>query len=212
MSKLFIFLLSFNCFLSQAQSFDFECNTLPESKHSNEITVHNAFIDTTKIDFELKLWHHTLGLSGESYKIFVLRHYNRNLWRAFLFDGSKNQLDPKNMDEYFAQYEIKQSKSQKWQPLWDSLASSNILTISPPSNETLERLMNKNNPRYPEIIHSVEISDSGDDYTIELTNKKCKRRTFWNYTYLSLDFYTQLSEVKSFKEIQNILNNRFSNF
>lgn len=213
---IFILFISSVTFLEnsvQAQNFSFECNTLPDLIRSeNDIDIHYSSIDTSIVDFELKLWHYRAGLAGASYRIFVFRHYSKNQWKAFYFNGDKKNRKPKTMTQFYSQFEIPKNKLTNPKSLWDTLTANNILAIAPPSPGTLSRLLNANNPSYPTVVMGVSIDDDTDEYTLELINKKCRRITFWNYSYLSLNEFTQVPEIKYFNEILNALNKQLSNF
>lgn len=157
-------------------------------------------IDFSKEDFELRIWYYCAGQIGIANNVFIMRHYMKgNKWKAFYYRGFKEDNNThKTMKEFFSNNELTKYKPPQWQLFWDTLVANNILSLVPPSQESLSK-----------ILGGGWVSVSHDCYyTFELVKKDCKRSYGFSSGVTSIGNFNDLPEFKTFHKLIALMNSR----
>lgn len=194
---------------SYKENFTFECNPgfqiKPDMWPNDNINRTKIFdslnhIDFTKEDFELRIWYYCEGQLGIVKNVFIMRHYLKGKeWRGFYYRNFKeDNATQKTMEEFFQNGELKKYTPKEWQLFWDTMVANNILTLVPPSQESLSKILGGG---WVSISHDCS-------YEFILIKKDCRRHYTFSTGVTSIGNFTNVPEIKAFNKLISLMNSR----
>ena len=193
-------------FKAQSQNIDFACNQnfIFFTNYWGNDSINKIYgllnkIDFEKEDFELRIWYDCAGQRAIVHNVFIMRHYIKgDKWKAFYYFGFDKTSKHRTMEQYFFNAELKKYRPKEWKVFWDTLVANNILTLVPPRQDTLSKLLNGG---WMEVSHDSY-------YKFELIKKDCKRSYGLPGSVAGCSNFKDVPEIKTFNSLIALMKSR----